>query len=136
MSQQNFIRQSAFWLGVVAVFVIAGTILAKSPSIDLGWKSNRRTPEYRRNVRDAMYAATTSGAIHSVDPSRGIMRIDASNWEIQDEPMRHSLIRLASRYFEVQGRPRSVKVLSAYSNNTLAEYDGASFFVIRSGSEN
>jgi len=128
VSRPSALRQSAFWLGVLAVFVIAGAILAKSPRIELGWKSSRRTPEYRRHVRNAMHAATTTGAIHSVDPNRGIMRIDSSNWEDQDAAMRQSLIRLAARYFEVQGCSRKVVVMSAFSNDTLAKYDGANHF--------
>jgi hypothetical protein len=135
VAQQNMIRQTAFWLGVIAVFVIAGTILANSPRIDLGWKSTRRTPEYRRHVRNAMHAATTTGAVHSIDPERGIMRIDASNWEIQDASMRQSLIRLAARYFEVHGRPRKVTVMSAFSNSTLAQYDGVNHFVFLDNGE-
>ena len=136
MAQHNIIRQTSLWLGVIAVFIIAGTILAKSPRIDLGWKSTRRTPEYRRNVRNAMHAATSTGAVHSDDPNRGIMRIDASNWDVQDDLMRQSLIRLAARYFEVQGRPRKVRVMSAFSNNTLAEYDGINHFVFRDADAN
>lgn len=132
MAKPSAIRQIAMWLGVVTVFVIAGTILAKSPRIDLGWKTNRRTAEYRRHVRNAMHAATSCGAIHSIDPHRGIMRIDANNWEVQDATMRQSLIRLAARYFEVLGQPRNVTVMSAFSNNTLARYDGTNSFVFLS----
>ncbi|MCB9851835.1 MAG: hypothetical protein H6819_01965 [Phycisphaerales bacterium] len=135
MHQVSAIRRAALWVGVAAVFVIAGTILATSPRIELGWKTSRRTPEYRRQVRNAMHAATSNGAIHSVDPGRGIMRIDASNWENQDDAMRESLMRLAARYFEVQGRPRKVVVMSAFSNNALAKYDGANSFVFLSNRE-
>lgn len=129
MPHPSVIRQTAFWLGVLTVFVIAGGILAQTPSIDLGWKTSRRTPAYRRQVRNAMHAATSSGAIHSIDPGRGIMRIDANNWEVQDANMRQSLIRLAARYFEVQGKQRKVTVMSAFSNKTLARYDGGHTFV-------
>lgn len=129
MARKSVIRQTALWLGVATVFVIAGTILANAPRIDLGWKTSRRSPEYRRHVRNAMHAATSTGAIHSVDPGRGIMRIDSSNWEDQNVAMRESLMRLAARYFEVQGRPRKVVVMGAFSNDTLARYDGANNFV-------
>lgn len=136
MPRKSALRQFVFWLGVATVFVIAGMILARSPRIDLGWRTNRRTAEYRRHVRSAMHAATESGAIHSIDVKRGIMRINANSWDEQDVPMRQSLMRLAARYFEVQGRPRKVTVKSAYSNNILARYDGAEHFTFVNKNEN
>lgn len=130
MTRPSKMRQLALWSGIVAVFAIAGTILFRTPSIDLGWRTPRGASEYRRNIRAAMHSATVTGAIHSIDVDRGIMRIDASMWENQDERMRQSLIRLSSRYFKLEGRSPAVVVMNAFSNRVLAQYDGAGQFTM------
>jgi|GEM_PF-1793540 len=128
-------RNFLMLLAALMALAIGGLFLSRAKTIDLGWQTSRMTPEYRRTVREAARAATENGAIHSLDSKRNLMRIEVRNWEKQSAEMRLSLLRLASRYFDLKGYGRQVEVRAAYSNRKLAKFDGGNQFMFTDGSE-
>ncbi len=128
-------RNFLMLLAAFAVLAIGGVLLSRAKTIDLGWQTSRMTPEYRRTVREAARAATENGAIHSLDSKRNLMRIDSFVWEKQSTEMRLSLMRLASRYFQLEGRDGRVDVQAANSDRKLATFDGGNQFMFTDGGE-
>jgi len=128
-------RNFLMLLAALMALAIGGVFLSRAKTIDLGWQTSRMAPEYRRTVRDAARAATENGAIHSLDSKRNLMRIDAFTWEKQSTEMRLSLMRLASRYFQLEGRDGRVEVQAANSRRKLATFDGGNQFLFTDGSD-
>ena len=121
-------RDYLMMAAALAVLAIGGILLSQAQGIDLGWKTSRMTPEYRRTVRSAAQAATENGAIHTLDAKRNLMRIDIGTWGNQSTEMRLSLLRLASRHFQLEGDSGHVDVRGANSDRQLATFDGGNQF--------
>lgn len=128
-------RNFLMLLAAFAVLAVGGVLLSRAKTIDLGWQTSRMTPQYRRTVLEAARAATENGAIHSLDSKRNLMRIDSFTWEKQSTEMRLSLMRLASRYFQLEGSDGRVDVQAANSDRKLATFDGGNQFMFTDGRE-